>query len=107
MLAITALFLIAVFLAAELYRFKSRITGFVRDIQFLDGDPTGFIGARIQVVTPENIEVTAFISGCQMCASPISVGDRVLLIHGPQGYIVKSFWIYTRPSGVCRKGVAT
>jgi hypothetical protein len=106
MLTITTLFLVAVFLAAELYRFKGRITGLIQEIRYLDGDPTGLMGARIQVVTPENGEITAFISSCQMCASPISIGEKVLLIPGPNGYILKSSWTYSRPRGACPKGIA-
>jgi hypothetical protein len=106
MLIITTLFLIAVFLAAELYRFKRRITGLIRDIRFLDDDPTGLMGARIQVITPENGEITAFISSCQMCASPISIGAKVLLIPGPNGYVMKSPWTYRRSRGACPKGMA-
>ncbi len=103
---ITALFLFAVFVAAEFYRFKSRITGSIREIRFLDGDPTGLIGAYIQVRTLENGEITAFISGCQMCANPIAIGEQVLLVHGPNGFVMKSPWIYRRPRGACPKRTA-
>jgi hypothetical protein len=99
MLEITTAFLVLVFIAAELYRFKRRISGSIREILPADGDPTGIAGARLKVETAEAGEVAAFISGCQMCASRLEIGARVLLIPGPNGYIVKSPWI----SGGCNR----
>jgi hypothetical protein len=104
MLTITTLFLIAVFLAAEFYRFKHRIAGSIIKIQTLDGDPTGFMGARVQVRTAEKGEITAFVSGCQICAVPISIGERVWLVPCMDGYLVSSPWIYNRRRGSCPKG---
>jgi hypothetical protein len=106
MFAITALFLVAVFLAAELYRFKRRIAGLVKEIRFMDGDATGILGAYVQVATQENGEVVGFISGCQLCACPIAIGESVLLIPGPEGYIIKSPWLDRRLRRSCRKGAA-
>ena len=93
MLTITAFFLIAVFVAAEFYRFRRRITGSVREIRPLSGDTTGLMGARLQVMTEEAGEVTAFVSGCQMCVSPVEPGATVSLIPGPHGYVMKTPWI--------------
>ncbi len=106
MLVITTLFLVAVFLAAEFYRFRRRIEGSVREIRTLDEDPTGLTGARIQVMTSEAGEVSAFVSGCQMCISPLEVGEAVLLVPGPKGYVLKPSWISRRGHGDCPKGVA-
>lgn len=106
MLTITTLFLFAVFLAAEFYRFKRRITGSIREIRPLEGDPTGIAGARLQVLTQEAGEVTAFVSGCQMCVCRLSIGETVSLIPGPKGYILRSSWI-PRRHGVCPKGMAS
>jgi hypothetical protein len=107
MLAITTLFLAVVFIGAELYRFRRRIKGSVREIRPIEGDPTGLMGACLQVITSEAGEVTAFISGCQMCASRIEIGETVSLIPGPNGYILKSPWIPGRRHGACPKGVAS
>ncbi len=104
MLAITTLFLAAVFVAAELYRFRRRITGSVREIRPLEGDPTGLMGARLQVVTADAREITALVSGCQMCVCRVSVGQMVALVPGPQGYVLKSPWIPGRRQGACPKG---
>jgi hypothetical protein len=107
MLTVTTLFLILVFVAAEFYRFKRRIKGSIREIRNLDGDPTGLMGVRLQVVTSEAGEVTAFISGCQMCVSPVEIGDIVSLIPGPNGYVMKSPWISGRRQGTCMKGMTS
>jgi hypothetical protein len=107
MLATTTLFLFAVFIAAELYRFRRRIRGSVREIRPIEGDPTGLMGARLQVITSEAGEVTAFISGCQMCLSRVEVGETVSLIPGPNGYLIKSSWISGRRHGACPKGAAS
>ncbi len=107
MLAITTLLLFAVFIAAEFYRFRRRITGSIREIRPLDGDPTGLMGARLQVLTSNAGEVTAFVSSCQMCASRVEIGEIVSLIPGPNGYVIKSPWIPGRRHGACRKGVAS
>ena len=105
MLAITTLFLAIVFVAAEFYRFRRRIAGSVREIRRLDEDPTGLMGVRIQVVTAEAGEISAFVSGCQMCISPVEIGEKVLLVPGPEGYVIKPSWISRH--GGCSKGVAT
>ncbi len=104
---VTTLFLLAVFIAAEFYRFSRRLTGSIREIRPLEGDPTGLTGARLHVVTPEAGEVTALVSGCQMCVSRLEIGDTVSLIPGPNGYILKSSWILRQRHGVCPKGVAS
>jgi hypothetical protein len=107
MLTITTLFLLGVFLAAEFYRFKHRITGSIREIRQLDGDPTGLMGARLQVITPEAGEITAFVSGCQMCVCRVEIGETVSLVPGPDGYVMKSPWISRRRHCACPKGVAS
>ena len=107
MLTITTVFLFGVFLAAELYRFRHRITGSIREIRPLDGDPTGLMGARLQVVTPEAGEITAIVSGCQMCVCRLEIGETVSLVPGPNGYVMKSPWISGRRHGACPKGVAS
>jgi hypothetical protein len=107
MLEITTLFLAVVFIAAEFYRFNRRITGSVRKISSLDGDPTGLMGANIQVATSEAGEITAFVSSCQWCASPIKIGETIMLIPGANGYVVKSPWIARRRhSAQCRAGIS-
>ncbi len=107
MLAITTLFLVIVFLAAEFYRFRRRLAGSVREIRPLDEDPTGLMGARIQVMTSEFGEVSAFVSGCQMCVSPVEIGETVSLVPGPKGYVVRPSWISRRGQGNCPKGTAS
>lgn len=103
MLTITTLFLAALFVAAEFYRFKSRIRGSVREIRTLEGDPAGLAGARLEVVTADGGEVTAVVSGCQMCCARIEVGETVSLVPGPNGYILKASWISGRRPGACLK----
>jgi hypothetical protein len=107
MLAITTAFLIVVFVAAEFYRFRRRITGSIREILPVDGDPTGIAGARLKIETPEAGEVTAYISGCQLCMSRIEIGATASLIPCSNGYIVKTAWISkpcNRVSNVMRSG---
>ncbi len=107
MLAITTVFLVIVFAAAEFYRFRRRITGAIREISPVAGDSTGIMGARLRVWTPDAGEVTAFISGCQMCVSRVEVGESVSLIPGPDGYIIRSPWFPGRRIAACRKRVAS
>jgi hypothetical protein len=107
MLALTTAFLIIVFVGAEFYRFRRRLTGWIREIRPVDGDPTGLMGVRLRVVTSKSDEITAFVSGCQMCASPIEIGEIVSLVPGPNGYFVKSPWISRRKHGGCLRGVAS
>jgi hypothetical protein len=107
MLTFTTVFLFAIFIGAEFYRFGRRITGWIREIRPLDGDPTGLMGVRLQIVTSKSVEITAFVSGCQMCVSPVEIGERVWLIPGPNGYFVKSPWISRRKHCACPKGVAS
>lgn len=106
MLAITTLFLFAVFIAAEFYRFRHRISGSIREILPIPGDATGLAGAWLRVVTADAGEVTAFVSGCQMCVSRVGIGETVSLVPGPNGYVLKSTWIKGRRRGTCPKEVA-
>jgi hypothetical protein len=96
MIAATTVFLVVVFAAAEFYRFRRRITGTILEILPMGGDSEGIAGACLQVETSEAGEVTAFISGCQMCISPVGIGEMVSLIPGPNGYVVKTPWISRR-----------
>ncbi|MBN1567088.1 MAG: hypothetical protein JXA73_04530 [Acidobacteria bacterium] len=107
MLMITTLFLAAVFIAAEFYRCSRRITGSIREIRPLDGDPTGLMGARLRVATSEAGEITALVSGCQMCVSRLEIGDEVTLIPGPNGYIMRSSWLSRPRHGACPRRVAS
>jgi hypothetical protein len=95
----TAAFLVIVFVAAEFYRFRRRVTGAVLEILLEDGDPTGIAGARLKVKTSEAADVTAFISGCQMCMSPIEIGAIVSLVPCGNGYVVASPWVSSRRHG--------
>jgi hypothetical protein len=104
MLALTTVFLIAIFIAAEFYRFGQKITGWIREIRPIDGDPTGLAGACLRVRTSRGDEVTALISGCQMCISRIAVGKRVSLVPGPEGYLVKTAWTSGQSRHSCPKG---
>jgi hypothetical protein len=103
MSTITALFLFAVFIAAEFYRLKRRLTGSIREIRPLEGDPTGLAGARVRVETSGKGEVTAFASGCQICACRIQIGQTVSLIPGPNGYVIGFPWIPKRRGGCARR----
>jgi len=106
MLPITTLFLVAVFIAAEFYRFRRRISGSVREILPVEGDATGLAGARLRVVTADAREVTAFVSGCQMCVSRVEIGETVSLVPGPNGYVLKSSWMSGRRRAACPREVA-
>jgi hypothetical protein len=106
MFTATAIFLFVFFIAAEFYRFGRRITGSIREIRHMDGDPTGLMGVRLQVLTSEAGEVTAFVSGCQMCFSSIEIGGIVSLIPGPGGYVMKTPWTSRRRHKACAKRVA-
>jgi hypothetical protein len=105
MLALTTAFLLVIFVAGEFYRFRRRLTGSIREICPMDGDPAGLMGVRLRVMTPKNGEVTAIVSGCQMCMSRFEIGEKVSLIPGPDGYIMRSSWTQGRRHPACAKGV--
>lgn len=103
MLALTTVFLFAVFIGAEFYRFRRRLMGFVREIHPVAGDSAGLAGVRVRVALSGPNEITAVVSGCQMCFSPIRIGERVLLVPGPNGYVVKSPWFFRRKHHLCAR----
>jgi hypothetical protein len=105
MFTLTAILLFAVYIAAEFYRFQKRVTGWIREIRPMPGDPSGLSGARLQVVTSKSGEITAFASGCQLCVFSLEIGKTVSLIPGPNGYIMKSPWISRRQRGICPRGM--
>jgi hypothetical protein len=105
MFAITAFFVFAVFFASEFYRFRRRIRGEIVEIRPVDGDPAALMGAHIRVCINHNLEVAAFVSGCQLCANSLEIGDAVCLVPGPDGYVIKPHWTSKRRRGVCLKGM--
>ncbi len=92
----TVIFLIVVFVAAEIYRATRGVRGVISSVGDIGIDPT------ILPVTPVNIrlengsEITANVNCCTACLGRLKIGDQVRVCKSKEGYMVDLPWIQNR-----------
>ncbi len=90
--AITVLFLILLFLAAEIGRFMRGIRGRIVSV-----NETGFAQAilpvvRVRVKLNNGPEITAGLNGCAACLGRLKIGDEVRVCETSDGYTIDLPW---------------
>ncbi|MGC8602274.1 MAG: hypothetical protein ACP5VS_01150 [Desulfomonilaceae bacterium] len=95
---ITSLFLIAVFILAEIYRAKRSARGIIVSVE--DLGPQNFLGEiRTAVVKLKSgQEVTAKLTQCAACIAKIQVGSEVRVFNSSDGYTVDPVWFLSKKS---------
>lgn len=90
---VTIIFLILVFIAAELYRSVRAHRGVI--VSFQDQGPLSAIlpVQAVSVRLQDGHEVTAQLNGCTACLGRLKVGDEVRVSNCSDGYVVDLPWI--------------
>lgn len=90
---ITLLFLITVFVLAEIYRARRSVRGVV--VSFEDTGPLNFFGeVRTVVVKLSSGElIQARMSSCAQCLGKIEPGSEVRIFDSSEGFQIDPVWI--------------
>jgi len=93
---ITLLFLIALFILAEIYRARRSIRGVIVSVE--DSGPQNFLGEiRTAVVRLRSgEEVTAKLTHCAACIAKIQLDSEVKVFNSLDGYIVDPVWFRSK-----------
>lgn len=91
----TIIFLILVFVAAELYRCIRGRRGVI--VSFHDLGPFSAIlpVLAVSVRLQDGQEVTAQLNGCTACLGRLKVGDEIRISNSSDGYVVDLPWFRT------------
>jgi hypothetical protein len=93
----TTIFLITVFLCAELYRLIRGKTGIV--VAFIEGLPgTAMLTNKVQVELAGGELVTAEMNACVACLGRVGIGTEVRVAESREGFVVHLPWFR---SGKC------
>lgn len=100
---LTLIFLIAVFLAAEIYRTRRSVRGIVTFIE--DFGPQNFLGeirtATVKLYSGQ--EVSAKLTSCSACIGKIGIGSEVKVFKSSEGYMVDPVWFRSQAKYLCQK----
>jgi hypothetical protein len=93
---VTLLFLIAVFILAEIYRARRSIRGIIVSVE--DSGPQNFLGEiRTAVVKLRSgEEVTAKLTQCAACIAKIQLGSEVKVFNSSDGYTIDPVWFRSK-----------
>ncbi len=88
----TLLFLVGLFLAAEIYRIRRGTRGKI--VSMVD---TGLLGAvlpitKVRVELAPGESVIADLACCTACLGRLQVGDEVRVRNSKDGYVVELLW---------------
>jgi hypothetical protein len=88
----TLIFLIALFVLAELYHMARGERGLIIDVH--EPALAHFLPAmQVTVELTEGREVVATLSGCTACLGRLQIGDEVLVRSSKDGYVVDLPWV--------------
>lgn len=92
----TLIFLIAVFLMAELYRTRRSVRGMVISID--ECGPQNFLGeirtAIVRLSSGRDIE--AKLTSCSACIGKIGIGSEVKVFKSSDGYMIDPIWFRSK-----------
>ncbi len=98
---ITLVFLICLFLIAEVYRALRSARGEI--ISFEDSE-FGFLmspSLMAKVKLSDGSVVTASVNGCVACMGRLGVGTQVRVYNSSEGYVVDTPWFHKKMKDTC------
>lgn len=94
---LTLLFLVALFVAAEVYRMRSGRRGVLLAADDPIDSPAPLPVTHVRVMLDDNSEVAASLNCCTACIGRLNVGDEVRVAETKDGWVVDLAWF--RSSG--------
>lgn len=101
---LTLLFLVALFVAAEVYRIRGGRRGILVAADDPFDSPAPLPVTRVRVMLDDNREVAASLNCCTACIGRLNVGDEVRVAETKDGWVVDLAWF--RSSGCGRRACA-
>jgi hypothetical protein len=101
---VTLVFLVGMFLAAEVYRFRRGRPGV---IVAAEASLIPLPVQQVRVRTAEGEEVTAAVDCCTACLGRLQVGDEVRVSAGRDGHVIHLPWIRGSACRVTQGGRST
>jgi len=94
----TVIFLIVVFVAAEIYRSTRGVRGVISSVRDVGIDPILLPVTPVNVRLESGDEITANVNCCTACLGRLKIGDQVRVCKSKEGYVVDLPWIQ---NGTC------
>ncbi|MEW6348852.1 MAG: hypothetical protein AB1646_07290 [Thermodesulfobacteriota bacterium] len=92
----TLLFLIVLFVSAEVYRLSRGMSGKVVSVVDTGLPGLGLPVTKVEVLLNRGDRVVADLSCCTACFCRLQVGDQVQVRHSNDGYVVELSWLRQR-----------
>ncbi len=92
----TVIFLIVVFVAAEIYRATRGVRGVISSVKDIGIDPILLPVTPVKVRLEDGVEITANLNCCTACLGRLKIGDQVRVCRSKEGYVVDLPWVRNR-----------
>lgn len=92
----TVIFLIVVFVAAEIYRSTRGVRGVISSVRDVGIDPILLPVTPVNVRLESGDEITANLNCCTACLGRLKIGDQVRVSKSKDGYVVDLPWVRNR-----------
>ena len=92
----TAIFLVAIFIAAEVYRMTRGVRGVISSVKDIGIDPILLPVTPVNVRLENGAEITANVNCCTACLGHLKIGDQVRVCRSKEGYVVDLPWVRNR-----------
>lgn len=96
---VTVVFVIGVFVAAEIYRAKRGLKGVIVAVDSSSLGPVALPVMTVRVRLESGDEVTAGLNCCTACLGRLQVGDWVRVADSRDGYVIDLPWFRGRKCG--------
>lgn len=92
----TTIFVLGVFVAAEVYRVVGSQKGVIVGLKFREGAGAWVaLGATADIKLKNGVDITANIPPCTLCLGRLGVGEEVRVMRSERGYSVDLPWFRT------------
>ncbi len=93
----TLLFLIVLFVCAEVYRLSRGMSGKIVSMVDMGLPALALPVMRVEVLLSRGDRVVADVACCTACLGRLQVGDQVRVRHSKDGYVVELGWTQQKP----------